>query len=272
MPLDCVIMNDGPDRSAQLRDFQPKGRSAAGKLLDLIEAMVDGGTSGLTTMEIATSAGLDKTTASRLLAELSERNWVARDAESRRYRPGEVFLRAVRTAADPKNLNVIIYPLLNGLRDASGESATFNKRVDRVQVIVAAVESNQKLRRGVEMGDVTPLSRGPVGRTMLAYCPQDYTDELLNELPVDERQIASDLLPLIRRQHYLSWESASPAIGEGIISAPVFSNGSEIYGALALSGPSARFDKSAREKVAHLLMDAAATVTDALGGRVPPQN
>src|SRR5206468_3180438 len=142
--------NDGPDRNGPLRDSPRSGRSAAGKLLDLIEAMIDGGTRGLTTMEIASSAGLDKTIVSRRLAELTERNWVTRDAESRRYRPGAVFLRAVRAAVeiDPEHINTMIYPLLSGLRDASGETATLNRRVDRAQVIVAGAESRAPLRRG----------------------------------------------------------------------------------------------------------------------------
>ena len=271
MPLSCVIVNEGRDCNEPLSDAQPRVRSAAGKLLDLIEVIADGGMSGLTTMELASSAGLDKTTASRLLAELTARDWVARDTASRRYRPGSVFLRAVRAAVeiDPDHINTVIYPLLNELRDASGETATLNRKVERTQVIVAGAESLAPLRRAATIGAITPLTGGPTGKAILAFCPEDFIKALLSELPVDERRIVSGELELIRRQRYFSWKSR-PADGLGIIASPVFSSAGEVYGALVLAGPLTRFDEAAREKMAPGLLDAAATVTVTLGGRVPP--
>lgn len=269
MPLNSVSVNDEADRNGLLQDRQQRGRSAAGKLLDLIEAMVDGGTNGLTTMEIATSASLDKTTASRLLSELAERGWVERDAVSRRYRPGRVFLGAVRAVVDPKHINTMIYPLLNELRDASGETATLNRKVDRAQVVVAGAESHEPLRRGAQIGDITSLTGGSTGINILAFCPRDFIDEMLSELPTDQRRVVTGQLSRARRQLYLSYES-EPALGVAVLSAPVFSSADEVYGALVLSGPSARFDATAREKIAHRLLNDAATVTATLGGSVPP--
>ncbi len=72
--------------------------------------------------DLATAAGLPKSTASRLLSALERRGLVEQDGERGRLRPGPAILRVAERGMLERNLVEVARPALDALAELSGET------------------------------------------------------------------------------------------------------------------------------------------------------
>src|SRR5579875_4126011 len=72
--------------------------------------------------DLASAAGLPKSTASRLLSALERRGLVAQEGERGRLRPGPAILRVAERGMLERNLVELARPALSALAELSGET------------------------------------------------------------------------------------------------------------------------------------------------------
>ena len=118
--------------------------------------------------EVVEGTRLPRPTAHRLLSALETHHLVSR--RDGRYVLG---LRLLGWGNRAAGIGLVeqARPVLEGLRDESGESTQLYVREGEQRVCVAAVERVTGLRDTVPVGAVMPLSRGSAGKVLLAWAP-----------------------------------------------------------------------------------------------------
>lgn len=189
--------------------------------------------------EVVEATNIPRPTAHRLLSALEVHHLVVRD--DGRYRLGLRFMGWGEVAAAGTNLVEVARPVLENLRDASGESVQLYVREGDRRVCVAAVErAGGGLRDMVPVGSVLPLEQGSGGRVLLAW------SEGGDAAKFEE----------VRRQ---GWAESIAEREEGVasVSAPVFGPGGELRAAVCVSGPVSRMGESSGGRFAGEVVAAA---------------
>ena len=212
------------------------------KSVSILTLLAEDGPTGLAGVVEAT--GIPRPTAHRLLAALEAHHLVARG--DGRYKLGLRISGWGEKAAAGTNLVEVSRPVLESLRDESGESVQLYVREGNQRVCVAAVErAGGGLRDMVPVGSVLTLDQGSGGRVLLAWSEDGDTPEFEK----------------VRRR---GWAESVAEREEGVasVSAPVFGPGGELRGAVCVSGPISRLGESPGERLSGSVARAAREIGD----------
>jgi len=219
------------------------GKSGVGVLAKSVAVLSFLSESGPASLaEVVGGTGLPRPTAHRLLSALEAHHLVAR--REGRYALGLRLLGWGNRAAGV-GLVEKARPVLEWLRDESGESTQIYVREGEHRVCVASVERTTGLRDTVPVGAVMPLARGSAGKVLLAWAPGG----------VDERPEAAELRGISVR----GWAEsvAEREAGVASVSAPVLGRDGGLRAAVSASGPISRLGERPGERLADLVVEAA---------------
>jgi DNA-binding IclR family transcriptional regulator len=221
-----------------------EGKSGVGvldKSVAILEFLAAGGPASLAA--VVEETGYSRATTHRLLSALERHRLVVR--EGGRYAPGLRLLGWGNRALAPDLISAA-RPVLEELRDTTGESTQLYVREGNTRVCVAAVERASGLRDTVPVGAVLPLERGSGGRVILAW-----TSGSAGAEDVRER----------------GWVESVAEREEGVasVSAPVFGAGGELVAAVSVSGPITRLGQRPGQRLARPVLAAARKIERALG-------
>jgi DNA-binding IclR family transcriptional regulator len=219
------------------------GKSGVGvldKSVVVLSFLAEGGPASLA--EVVRGTGLPRPTAHRLLSALETHHLVAR--REGRYVLGLRLLGWGNQAAGAGLLERA-RPVLEWLRDESGESTQIYVREGEHRVCVASVERTTGLRDTVPVGAELPLSRGSAGKVLLAWAVGG----------VDARPEAAELRGIRVR----GWAEsvAEREAGVASVSAPVLGADGRLRAAVSASGPISRLGERPGERLADLVVEAA---------------
>ncbi|MDQ7842741.1 MAG: IclR family transcriptional regulator [Armatimonadota bacterium] len=201
----------------------------------------------LTLAEIAERTGMYKSTILRLCESLARHGYLYR-VDGAGYRLGPTPLRLASLYQRSFRVGDLVVPMLQRLVRQTGESASFYVREQGVRVCLHRVDSPRAIRDHVREGDHLPLDRGAAGRVLLAFSGEP-----------------GEVYARIRRR-YVAATFGERDRETAAVAAPVFRLGQELVGALSVSGPIYRFRGRAAERIAALVLAAAAELTADLGG------
>jgi len=199
--------------------------------------------------DISRRTGLYKSTLLRLLGTLEKFGYVGQLRDGGYHvgvaalHLGSLYQRWVSPAE-------LINPVLRSLVEQTGESASFNVQEGALRVCVYRVDSPQKIRDHVRVGDVLPLERGAAGKVMLAF-----GDERSN---AQWESLRSRCFCLTKGE--IETDTAA-------VAAPVFTANGVLEGALAITGPKFRFSDSQVHTMRPALLSAALSLSRELGGQ-----
>jgi DNA-binding IclR family transcriptional regulator len=200
--------------------------------------------------ELATRAGLPKSTTSRLLGALERQGLVQRLGERGRVRPGPVLLRyASRDASS--TLVELAAPSLSRLAEASGE--TINLAVPGPDGVEHLAQEDTAHFVGVTdwVGRSVAFELAANGKCFLAFGG------------------ATELTPELQRVRARGYATSIDELELGLsaLAAPVFGPGGEALAALSISGPTARLTSERIAQLAPLLIEEANRLAERLGHR-----
>lgn len=210
--------------------------------------------------------GLDKSTASRLLALLTDLGWLVRDEHSRLFSVGPTMVRLGANAAATTPLRPILLPLLTRLRDATQETVSFHRLIGDRRVCVAGVESEQVIRRALPIGDAFALHVGPTGKAILAFVDGELRGEVLRAAGEETARAVQPYLDHVLETGIVSTDGDHAPEVAGL-SVPVFDRDS-IFGALTVAGPVHRWTPDRRVQAAASVLAAARSLSASLGADV----
>lgn len=202
-----------------------------------------------TLAEISRRTGLYKSTLLRMLGTLEKFGYIGQQGDGAYHvgvaalHLGSLYQRWVQPAE-------LILPVLRTLVRETGESASFNVQEGELRVCVYRVDSPQKIRDHVRVGDLLPLERGAAGKVMLAF-----------------GRDAADARWAALRESCFSFTKGEIEPDTAAVAVPVFAAGDVLEGALAVTGPAFRFSEQKVDAMRLPLLRAAADLSRNLGGR-----
>jgi DNA-binding IclR family transcriptional regulator len=213
------------------------------KSVTILAALAEGGPLSLAGLVEAT--GLSRPTAHRLAAALEAHRLVGRDGAGR-YRLGLRLLGWAGAVRAETGLVEAARPVLEALRDETGESAQLFVRDGDSRVCVAASERPAGLRDTVPVGAVLPIDRGSGGKVLLAFGRD------AGRFPsVDAAELEA-----VRRR---GWAASVAEREEGVcsVSAPVLGADGLVHAAVSVSGPVNRLGRQPGKRLAGPVVAAA---------------
>ena len=220
-------------------------------------------------LDLAARSGLDKSTASRMLRFLVERQYLVRSPDTQRYDVGPVFLSLAASAMKQSQLNVVAHRHLESLRDETGETACLHLRVGTERICMYGVESAQDIRSAITPSERRPLYQGASGKAILAFLAEDAIRPVLRQARgagVDVPALARELEG-VRRQN-ASCEVSSRVPGLAALAVPVF-GAQGVVASITISGPVARWGLKRMRSFAGVAAEASRAISLALGGAIP---
>jgi DNA-binding IclR family transcriptional regulator len=212
----------------------------------------------LGTNEIARRAGLNVSTASRLLATLVDGGLVRHIPPSGRYRLGIRILQLANVAREDLDIRTLARPYLERLTELTSETATLSLPGERDVLTVDFVQSGSSVRSVAAIGRNSVAHATAVGKVFLGWgglLPEGelavYTDATIT----DRTELAAEI-EQVRAQ---GW---AQAVGEreadlNAVAAPVLDAGGRLVAILGVQGPATRFSRRAMRAAAAALRERA---------------
>jgi DNA-binding IclR family transcriptional regulator len=187
--------------------------------------------------ELASAAGIPKSTASRLVGALERRGLIAQDGERGRLRPGPAILRVAERGMLERNMVELARPSLDALSELTGETINLSVPGPLGVEHVAQVDSRHFLGAGQWLGRTVDYEHSANGRVFLAFGR------------ASEQTPPVDFDPELVRVQGCATTVDELEPGLAAIAAPVRGARGDVIAALSISGPTLRMTP---ERVAEL--------------------
>jgi len=238
----------------------PQGAQAALRALRLLKLFTPE-QPDLQLAEISQRAGLNKTTAHRLLQALTSEALLDRNPGSGAYRLGPALMALGVQALACNGLRLKARPLLKRLAEETGETATLEVRVDDMMLILDEVTGGRFLGAGGNVGTRWPMHATSTGKVLIAF------DEVraqglaphfasLTHRTITAREQLETQLGEIRRRGFAE---TVDELEDGFSGVAVVVRGGagDLLGALSICGPTQRFPADRRARFGSVLCSAA---------------
>jgi IclR family acetate operon transcriptional repressor len=229
--------------------------------LDMMEELL-AHPEGLGVTEIAANLGIPKNAAFRIASALHERGYLARSAQTQRYRLSPRLMAMGYRSAESEGLIGAALPYMKRLRDAVGETAVLCAVVGEEGLVLDHVPGVHPFRFVVETGMRFHLHASAPGKAIMAFLPDDERKALVkaltlkrfNERTITTRGALRKALVEVRSRGY-SLDLGEEFEGVRCAAAPVLNAKGYPVAALNVTGPAHRFagadlDAAAREACA----------------------
>lgn len=207
--------------------------------------------------DLASAAGLPKSTASRLVSALERRGLIEQDGERGRLRPGPAILRVAERSMLARSIVELSRPSLDALADATGE--TINLSVPGPEGVehIAQVDSRHFLGAGHWLGRSVGYEHSANGKVFAAF----------GRGPAGAAgATATRELQAARRSGFAT-SIDQLEIGLSAMAAPVRGARGEVIAALSISGPTLRMPPARITELQPILIHEARTLSRRLGHR-----
>lgn len=211
----------------------PSGVGVIDRSIKILERLEEG---PATLLQLVEATGIARPTVHRLAAALMHHRVVSRDDTSR-YILGK-RLNELATAAGTDRLTTLAEPVLNWLRETTGESAQIYRAYGQARVCVASVERPVGLRDSIPVGTEFSMKAGSAAQVLLAW-----QDHLSVAGGLQEAAFSSATLASVRRRGWAQSVGEREA-GVASVSAPVRNGQGPVIAALSISGPVERLTRN----------------------------
>lgn len=243
-----------------------KGVDSARRALQILLQFSE--TPELTVDNLIEAHDISVPSAYRYIALLREMNLIEE------HRKGEFVLspqviRLGRAAEVSLDVRDRVQPILERLRDQTGESALYLRRSNDSAVCVAIAESDHPIRLSFQPGSLMPLHGGAAAKLLLADYSKSkrssYLDRLTPQLPAETRVHLDDDLDRIRETGHAESRSEVDA-GVWATAGAVRVHGN-LMGAITVAAPDYRLSEQVRTEIGDAVTRAARDLENVLGGR-----
>lgn len=221
--------------------------------------------------ELVAAAGLNKTTAFRLLSVLAAEGLVARVEEGAAWRLGPEAIALGARALRSSDLRAAGRPFLEELARRSGETATVETLAGADVLILDEVRGRGSLLGAPSVGTRWPAHATSTGKVLLAGLPGSAWRRVLRApLARPARRTVATLSTLGRELARVRAQGYATALGEledgyNAIGVPVRDHEGRVTAAVSIGGPGVRLPLDRLKARLPLLREAAAGISRRLG-------
>jgi len=224
--------------------------------------------------ELARRSHLPRSTVHRLVVNLVRLGFLARDAQSERYRLGLLLAELGTIAVSRMGVREKARPTMERLADETGEVVCLAVLEQNRSVYVEVVEGHHGLRLRATVGSVAPIHSSATGTMLLAHMPESEVRRIarMTGLPRLTARTITSVEPLLQRLAEIRERGYSIDEGEseeGLmgLAAPVRVPGGAVQAALVIAGPGARVLADEGRRWAPSVVAAANEISASLGYR-----
>jgi IclR family transcriptional regulator, KDG regulon repressor len=207
------------------------------KILDILCESQD----GTSITELADILGIDKGSASRLVATLTRYGYVEKDEVSRRYHLGSQVVSLSRSVLTRLPMREAAKPFLHQMMERTGECAHLAVPAQGKVMYIDQVESPVTLRVNAQVGTMNPLHCTALGKVLLAFDDIEIPIDLASFTPntiTDPEKLRLQVAEVRKSGYAVDDEELD--IGVRCIAVPVFDFRGKAVGAIGISGPATR--------------------------------
>ena len=226
---------------------------------------------GATLKELSDELDLPKSTVHRLLQAYRELGYVEQDNVSGRYRLSVKWLGISLKILEHIDLRHIARMTLTTLADMSGEVVHLVVLNDGEVVYIDKVEGKETIRMHSRIGHRAPVHCTAVGKSILAYLPEDDVRTILAEhgLPAHTPHTITDPDKLLEHLQHIRARGVAYDLEENepditCVAAPIFDHRGHVIAALSISGPTHRM-RPRLEALSEHVKKAGDTISQRLG-------
>lgn len=243
------------------------GTTSADRVSDVL--LLFGAADGaLGVSEVARTLGLSKTVVHRVIQSLRSRSLLRPAPNETGYVLGPAAIRLGTRAWGQLDARSVSAPILRRLRDETRETTTLSVLAGHARIYLDQFESPQEVKMVVEIGPHYPLHSGASSRSILAFLPEPYVAEAIEQLKDERPDLDVDdyrrELEEVRKSGYaISLNERNT--GAASIAAPFFDVAGNVLGSISSSGPVFRYSSSDHTKQIEQVLAAARGITALLG-------
>lgn len=240
------------------------------RAIDILKSF-EGANGAMSVAEIQKRVPLSRPTLYRLIDTLIGTGMLFAEGEPQRLRLGRTAARLGQMWASQFEVSAVAKPILDELRDATGESCGLFKIQNDRQFCILESRSRHPLAMTRGIGELMDGFHGASGKAILAWMPPAEATRIATESsPPGAKPISRKDLQVVRDAGYALSQSAIFK-GATSVAAPVFDMGTHVYGSLAVFGPGARLTDRALAKATDMVRAAAAELSAQFGaaGQTP---
>jgi DNA-binding IclR family transcriptional regulator len=222
------------------------------KILDLLAASPD----GIGVSELAGVLGVDKGSASRLVATLARYGYAEKDENTRRYRLGPQVVSLSRSLLLGTPLREAAKPFLRQLTERTGECSHLAVLMQGKALYIDQVESPATLRVNVQVGQTAPLHCTALGKVLLAFNGLERKGPFESFTPrtLTDPDLLGKNLEQVCKQGYALDDEEYDA-GVRCVAVPVYDFRGKVAGSLGISGPATRLTVERLPELAAIVVE-----------------
>ena len=219
---------------------------------------------------VAAAIGVHKSTASRLLVALQQRDLVEPGPERGHYRLGTGVLRLAAGVGGRLDVSHQGAEVCAALAADVGETVNLAIRQGEVAVNVHQSEGGGAVSVDSWVGRPTPLHATSSGKVLLAHAPEPVLDQVLAALTAYTSATVTDPAALVQQLEQTLRDGYATTVGEledglNAVAAPVRRADGEVVAALSISAPAFRLPAEALPDAGAAAAAAARRVSQRMG-------
>lgn len=246
------------------------GVQSVDRAISVLEILARNGVVGVS--EVAADIGVHKSTAFRLLGALEARGLVEQNQDRGKYQLGFGILRLA--SAIPGRLDLVRQgrPILDELATEFDETVNLAVIRSHYGVNLGQARGSAAVAAQNWVGQLTPLHATSSGKVLLAYLDADHRNALLDATGLARytdhtitalKALLAQLDVAVAEGYTTTFEEYEE--GLNAIAVPVRDHTGAVVGAISVSGPAYRLDKSRMQEVLERLKDGASQISDRMG-------
>ena len=245
---------------------------AAERTIDILQTFT-AETQELSLSEITLAADLPKTTASRILSTLEQRNLVVFDAQQGKYRLGYEFIRMGSVAQAGNSLPRVSRASMEWVTKQTGQTCNLYIRDGIERRCIAQIEGTEYVRRLSFLGAKYPLYCG-AGKLLLAFSEPEFREMYFHTVKLERytENTVMDKDRLLRELDEIRAAGYSVTRGErdaltAMVAVPIFDYTGGVVAAVTVSSPVYLFTEENVQQYRTCLTEAASQISSKLGYR-----
>lgn len=233
---------------------------------------------GLTLSDVVEKTGQTPSSVHRILHTLAARDMAESDTATQAWFIGPATFRLGAGFMRRSNIVERARPILNGLMEHTGESASLAILNENSVLFLSQAETQESIRACFPPGTRATLHASGIGKVLLAFGSPDFLRDYLEQsnltrftsntltTPKDLR----DNIARIRARGF-AFEDEERNQGMRSIAAPIYDMTARAVAGIAISGPSHRIGQEHVKTLGATVVAAALELTQALGGAIQDQ-
>ncbi len=223
--------------------------------------------------ELARRLKFDKATTLRLLTSMMAHGLVEKTDPGKSYRLGPAVHRLARVRSATLSLIEIAQPVLDKLRDETGESCHLSEASQDCLATTVASHSTKALRINFTIGAAMPFHCTASGIVYLAFARPDVLERVargpLPRITSRSKTTAAELRQKVAEATARGFALNNGEFDEEAVSvaAPIRDSDGFAFAALSVAAPRSRTDERLLMRQGQLVVRAARDLTAALGGK-----